>query len=451
MMTMTENILKQESCTIATFFFCYSIYFIGDKMLKEISDIIWVITTFFILYVGIYYTIYLKFPQFRLIKIIKSINDKKEKSNTFELLNLTLAGKIGVGSISGIALCIYMGGLGSIFWLWISVLLLASLSYVETKLGIKYRKKLKDEYIGGPSFYIEKGLGKKKLAKIYSILIIIAYIFAFISIQTNTIVISIEETFNLSKITIVILLVLITYLSVHKGINTISKLTSFLVPIMGGIYIIIGLLIILSNWNEVVAILFSIVKNAFDINGLKSSILVPIIIGIERGVFSNEAGIGTTAMASGLSNNENVEKQANVQILGTFFTSLIICTITALIILTSNYQTLNLNNINGIELVSYAFFEHFGYLGIIILTLIIFLFAFSTIVTSYYYGEINMKYLLNKNKFNTLLKIIVIIVIVYSSFTSPTILWNTVDILIAAIALINIYAMYKLRKNIKKE
>lgn len=420
-------------------------------MLKEISDIIWVITTFFILYVGIYYTIYLKFPQFRLIKIIKSINDKKEKSNTFELLNLTLAGKIGVGSISGIALCIYMGGLGSIFWLWISVLLLASLSYVETKLGIKYRKKLKDEYIGGPSFYIEKGLGKKKLAKIYSILIIIAYIFAFISIQTNTIVISIEETFNLSKITIVILLVLITYLSVHKGINTISKLTSFLVPIMGGIYIIIGLLIILSNWNEVVAIFFSIVKNAFDINGLKSSILVPIIIGIERGVFSNEAGIGTTAMASGLSNNENVEKQANVQILGTFFTSLIICTITALIILTSNYQTLNLNNINGIELVSYAFFEHFGYLGIIILTLIIFLFAFSTIVTSYYYGEINMKYLLNKNKFNTLLKIIVIIVIVYSSFTSPTILWNTVDILIAAIALINIYAMYKLRKNIKKE
>ena len=450
-MTMTENILKQESCTIATFFFCYSIYFIGDKMLKEISDIIWVITTFFILYVGIYYTIYLKFPQFRLIKIIKSINDKKKKSNTFKLLNLTLAGKIGVGSISGIALCIYMGGLGSIFWLWISVLLLASLSYVETKLGIKYRKKLKDEYIGGPSFYIEKGLGKKKLAKIYSILIIIAYIFAFISIQTNTIVISIEETFNLSKITIVILLVLITYLSVHKGINTISKLTSFLVPIMGGIYIIIGLLIILSNWNEVVAIFFSIVKNAFDINGLKSSILVPIIIGIERGVFSNEAGIGTTAMASGLSNNENVEKQANVQILGTFFTSLIICTITALIILTSNYQTLNLNNINGIELVSYAFFEHFGYLGIIILTLIIFLFAFSTIVTSYYYGEINMKYLLNKNKFNTLLKIIVIIVIVYSSFTSPTILWNTVDILIAAIALINIYAMYKLRKNIKKE
>ena len=420
-------------------------------MLKEISDIIWVITTFFILYLGIYYTIYLKFPQFRLIKIIKSINDKKKKSNTFKLLNLTLAGKIGVGSISGIALCIYMGGLGSIFWLWISVLLLASLSYVETKLGIKYRKKLKDEYIGGPSFYIEKGLGKKKLAKIYSILIIIAYIFAFISIQTNTIVISIEETFNLSKITIVILLVLITYLSVHKGINTISKLTSFLVPIMGGIYIIIGLLIILSNWNEVVAIFFSIVKNAFDINGLKSSILVPIIIGIERGVFSNEAGIGTTAMASGLSNNENVEKQANVQILGTFFTSLIICTITALIILTSNYQTLNLNNINGIELVSYAFFEHFGYLGIIILTLIIFLFAFSTIVTSYYYGEINMKYLLNKNKFNTLLKIIVIIVIVYSSFTSPTILWNTVDILIAAIALINIYAMYKLRKNIKKE
>lgn len=418
-------------------------------MLKTISDIIWVITTFFIVYVGFYYTFYLKFPQFRLKKIIKSLKSKNsEKTNTFELLNLTLAGKIGVGSISGIALCIYIGGIGAIFWLWISVLVLASLSYVETKLGIKYRTKFNDEFIGGPSFYIEKGLGNKTLARIYSILIIITYIFAFISIQSNTIIISLENTFSINKIIIVIFLVVLTYLSICKGIKTISRLTSFLVPIMGSIYILTGAIIIFNNWNEVIDIFKNIIISAFDINGLKSLFIVPIIIGIERGVFSNEAGIGTTAMIASLSNNNDIEKQANVQILGTFFTSLIICTITALIILTSNYETLNFTNINGIELVSHAFFEHFGYFGIVLLTTIIFLFAFSTIVTSYYYGDINIKYLFKNNKFNTILKIIVIIVIIYSSFTSPTILWNTTDIIVALITIINIYSMYKLKKKV---
>ena len=158
--------------------------------------------------------------------------------------------------------------------------------------------------------------------------------------------------------------------------------------------------------------------------------------------------MGTTAMIAGLSNDNDIEKQANVQIIGTFFTSLIICTITALIILTSNYQNLSVANINGIELVSYAFFEHFGYFGIIMLTIIIFLFAFSTIVTSYYYGEINIKYLTKSNKYINLLKIIVIIIIIYSAFTNPQKLWLIVDIIVALISLINVYAMYKLRKEL---
>lgn len=159
------------------------------------------------------------------------------------------------------------------------------------------------------------------------------------------------------------------------------------------------MIIILNNLSSVIEIFKQIFISAFNIKALKTSILIPIIVGIERGIFSNEAGMGTTAMYAGLSNDNDIEKQANVQIIGTFFTSLIICTITALIILTSNYQNLSVANINGIELVSYAFFEHFGYFGIIMLTIIIFLFAFSTIVTSYYYGEINIKYLTKSNKY----------------------------------------------------
>lgn len=412
------------------------------KLLKTISDIIWVITTFLILYVGVFYTIKLKLPQFKLTNVFKK-NEGNEKSNTLKLLSLTLAGKIGVGSIAGIALCIFQGGKATIFWLWISSIILASLTYVETKLSIKYRSKENNQYVGGPSFYIEKGLNKKRLAKIYAFLIILAYVLAFISVQTNTIVKQMEMTFNFSKLSIAIFLVVITYFSLKKGVDSISNLTAFLVPVMGGLYICIGIYVITNNFDQTLVVLKEIVTEAFDIEGLKGAILIPIIIGIERGVFSSESGIGTTAMITSLSNNNDVEKEARLQVLATFFTSLVICTITALIILTTNYQNINFTDINGIEVVTYAFYKHLGPIGIIILTIVIFLFAFSTIVTCFYYGEASLKYLTSKN--TNYLKWIIITIMIYSSFSSPVVIWNTTDIIIAMIAIINVYAMYKLK------
>lgn len=412
------------------------------KLLKTISDIIWVITTFLILYVGVFYTIKLKWPQFKFTNVFKK-NEGKEKSNTLKLLSLTLAGKMGVGSIAGIALCIFQGGKATIFWLWISSIILASLTYVETKLSIKYRSKENNQYVGGPSFYIEKGLNNKKLAKIYAFLIILAYVLAFISVQTNTIVKQMEMTFNFSKLSIAIFLVVITYFSLKKGVDSISNLTAFLVPIMGGLYICIGLYVITNNFDQTLVVLKEIVAEAFDIEGLKGAILIPIIIGIERGVFSSESGIGTTAMITALSNNNDVEKEARLQVLATFFTSLVICTITALIILTTSYQNINFTDINGIEVVTYAFYKHLGQIGIIILTIVIFLFAFSTIVTCFYYGEASLKYLTSKN--TNYLKWIIIAIMIYSSFSSPVVIWNTTDIIIAMIAIINVYAMYKLK------
>ena len=412
------------------------------KLLKTISDIIWIITTFLILYVGVFYTIKLKWPQFKFTNVFKK-NEGKEKSNTLKLLSLTLAGKIGVGSIAGIALCIFQGGKATIFWLWISSIILASLTYVETKLSIKYRSKENNQYVGGPSFYIEKGLNNKKLAKIYAFLIILAYVLAFISVQTNTIAKQMEMTFNFSKLSIAIFLVVITYFSLKKGVDSIPNLTAFLVPVMGGLYICIGIYVITNNFDQTLVVLKEIVTEAFDIEGLKGAILIPIIIGIERGVFSSESGIGTTAMITALSNNNDVEKEARLQVLATFFTSLVICTITALIILTTSYQNINFTDINGIEVVTYAFYKNLGPIGIIILTIVIFLFAFSTIVTCFYYGEASLKYLTSKN--TNYLKWIIIAIMIYSSFSSPVVIWNTTDIIIAMIAIINVYAMYKLK------
>lgn len=404
-----------------------------------ITNIIWFITTIFIMYAGFYFSIKLKFPQFRWIKILKSL--KGANKEIFKTLNLTLAGKIGVGSISGIALCMYVGGVGSIFWLWISTFILTSLTCIETKLGLKYRKKIKNEYIGGPSFYIEHGLKNKKLSQIYSVLIILAYIVAFISIQTNTIIIALENIVDIDKLLIVFFLIIIIMLSIRNGVSTISKITEILTPVMGTIYILTGILVISINYKRSIEAFQLIILNAFS---FKSIISIPVIVGIERGIFANEVGIGTTAMAVSASNDNDIERIQNIQIIGTFLTSLIICTITTFIILTSNGFQNNTLNINGIEIVNFAFLQHFGYYGTIILTIIIFLFAFSTIITSYYYGELNFKQLFNKN--TKILKIIVIIIIAYSSYAKPLVLWNVVDILVALIAIINSYAMIKLSK-----
>lgn len=414
-------------------------------MISVINDILWIATTFFVTYVAIFYTIRLIFPQFRCIKMLKIFTKKNKGDNTFKVLSITLGGKIGVGSISGIALCIYLGGKEALFWLWISALILAVLPYVETHLGTKYKDKRIN--LQGPSFYIEKGLKKQHLAKAYSILIIIAYIITFISIQANTVVISTSRTLNIDKKIIAVILCILTYISINKGIKKIAKISEVLVPIMSFIYIIIGTIVIITNLEEVFVIFKSIVTEALTFEKLDRSIIVPIIVGVERGIFATESGIGTTAMASNLSNNK--EKTAYVGMISSLFTSLIICTITALIILTSNYEPLLVNDINGIEIVSYAFFEHFGFLGEYFLLGIIILFAFSTIVTCYYYGEVNTKYLLYNHKVG-FLKYVIILVIIYSSFTNPTIIWRMADITVALLTLINIYGMYKLKNDIKR-
>lgn len=418
-------------------------------MLLKINSIIWIITTVLITYVGFYYTFTLGFPQLKIISMIKSLINKKSRKENRKILNLTLAGKIGVGSISGIALCILKGGVGSIFWLWVSSILLACLSYVETKLGIKYKIKKNNMTVGGPASYLEHGLNKKRLAKFYSILIILTYLIAFISIQTNTIIISLENTFSIKKIFIAIFLLVIILFAISKGINTISKVTDVLVPLMGVIYILLGFLIIVKDWNNTLNVFSLIIKSAFEKNTMKKSLLMSIVIGIERGIFSTEVGTGTTAMISSLSNDKN-DNLCKIQILGTYFTSLVICTITALIILSTDYTSAINNSMNGIEIVSYALNEHFGIIGIYLLTTIIFLFAFSTILTSYYYGELNLKYLLNSKNLNTYLKIAVIINIIYSSYIRPDIIWSIVDIFVAFITIINVYALIKLKKSIKQ-
>ncbi len=412
-----------------------------------LNKIVWSLATLMLLISGIYFTIQLKAVQFNFKKIIKSLKTKEKTTiSPIQSLMLSSAAKIGVGSIAGIALALYVGNEGALFWLWITSFITAPNAFVESLLGAKYKVKKKDIYTGGPSYYIKNGLKNKSLSLIYAILIIIVYIFCFSSIQTNTIATSIFHSYHINKLIIGILITIISGIVIFKNIKDLIKLISSFVPIMCLIYIIIGLFIIVKNIEQIPIILEHIIKEAFNFKSFITGFLSSFIIGIQRGIFSNEAGIGTGAIASATSDTKNYKNQGYIQILGIYFTSLIICTISAFMILLSPYKNLNIENINGIEISLFALKYHLGSLGELFLILSISLFAFSTIIAGYYYGESSLKFIY-KNISNhkiIVFKILTLIILFFGSITKPGPLWDISDFIIGILAIINIYSIVKL-------
>jgi len=420
-------------------------------MLKIITSILWSIAIVFLLGGGLYFSIQLKFPQLKFSSLFKGFKkDSKSSVSPFRSLTMSLAARIGVGSLAGVALAIYTGGPGTIFWIWVAGIITSINAFCESYMGAKYQEKDGDAYKGGPSYYIKHGLKNTKLASIYAVLIIISYIVGFMTIQANTITTSIHGIYGTSPILIGVILAFISGISIMKGLNEIANITSKLVPLMGIGYILLSAYIILMNLNKIPTVLMEIIMDAFSMKAIRGGILTTFIIGMQRGVFSTEAGLGTGSIASSCSHTDNKVNLGLIQVLGIYFTVFVVCTSTALLILTSDYTVLSFENMNGIELTQYALNYHLGKSGIIVLMLSVVSLAYSTIVAGYYYGESNLKYLaknVSKMQIN-ILKIVTIILLVVGSIMNATILWNIVDILVAILAIINMYALIRLRKEI---
>lgn len=416
--------------------------------MKLLDSILWASATILILYFGIFYTFKLKFVQFRFIDMFKNLFKKTDsKVSPFESLMIVLGGRIGVGSIAGIALSIYLGGVGSIFWMWIIGFISAPLSFSETILGIKYQKKVNDEYIGGPSNYLKYGLNKPNLSKLYSFIIVFSYIGGFLSIQANTITTSIVNYININPLIIGITLALISFIIILGGVNNISKVSKYLVPIMSLIYILASFFIIVLNYEKVPLVFMNILSDAFNFKSFGFGVISSMIVGIQRGIFSNEAGLGTGAIAASCVNS-NPASCGFVQMIGIYITTFLICTATALVILTTD--NIDVNVINGIELTQEAFIMNLGSLGNIVVILSIILFAFSTVLSGYYDGEASLKSIfpnISKNKL-LILKIVTFVVILFGSITKANLIWSFVNILTSLLAIINSYALIKLYKEV---
>lgn len=413
---------------------------------------IWIIAIFLLVYGGFYYSIILKFPQLRFKTIFSSLKSKTTDGiSTISALSMSLAARIGVGSLSGIALAIYYGGPGSIFWIWVIGIINSVNTFVECYLGLKYQHVEKNNIEGGPAFYILKGLKNKKLSKIYALVVIITYIVGFISIQSNTIVVSLSNYTNFSHVTIGLALVCVVGFSIEKGLKRISIITEKIVFFITIIYILVILFVVFKNLDIIFDILMLIIKNAFEVRSIGGGFLSTMLIGIQRGVFSTESGLGTSSIAASSTKTKNIFSICFSQVLGIYFTIFVISTSTAIMILTSDYTSQTFNKINGIELTQYSFLYHMGSFGIIILIISVILFAYSTIIAGYYYGESNMNFLLKRKKYSFLLKVFTLIVVFLGSVVSPKILWDIVDYFVAILAIINMYSILRLSKEVKHD
>ena len=410
------------------------------NLFLSLLSIIWYIVSVLVIYSGIKYSFKYKFIQLRFSKFIDAIKSKSNNDiSPLSSLSMSLAAKIGVGSLSGVALALYFGGVGSIFWMCIISMIVSINTYVECKLGIKYRDKIDNNFVGGPSFYIKKCLNNKYLSLLYGILVIATYSGLFLSIQSNTIV-SVLSFFDISITFIVIILSIVTFIIIRKGVNNIFLVDSILVPIMLIFYVSLGIYVVV-NSNNIIEIFKLMIKEALNIK----SIIPVFLIGMQRAIFISESGIGTSAISASSCDNDP-SKQGMLEILGIHITTFLVCFVTFLIIVTSSYNMIDFGDINGIEIVMYAFNYHFGKFGRVILSIITILFAFSTIISGYFFGENNVRIFTNNRMIINIFKIMVILVIIVSGYISPQILWNLTDYFIAILAIINISSILRINK-----
>lgn len=417
---------------------------------------------------GLWFTFKTKFVQFRMIghmfKLLletgtdkikgnkKLNNEKKErKISSFEAFAVSIAGRVGTGNLAGVATAIVIGGPGAVFWMWLIALIGSASAFIESTLAQMYKLKGKDSFIGGPAYYIEIGLKMKWLSVAFAIFTILTFGFAFNSVQSNTLSAALGQAFGLSPVLIGTVITILTIIVIFGGIQSIAKVSSVIVPIMAIGYVLIALIIIAMNITQLPDVIKIIVSNAFGIEqAVGGGIGAALMQGIRRGLFSNEAGMGSAPHAAATANVSHPVKQGFIQALSVFTDTLLICSCTAFIILFSG-SPLD-GSINGVQLTQFALNNEIGSFGTYYIGFILIFFVFSSILGNYYYGEANVEYLVKERGAETRKKIIFLYRVLVSAnvmagaIMSLDLAWNIADITMGMMALCNMTGIVLLGK-----
>ena len=425
-----------------------------NSWINGINEILWsYILIILLLGCAVWFSFKTHFVQFRMIReMIRVLGDSTNKAHkgekqisSFQAFAVSLASRVGTGNLAGVATAIAVGGAGAVFWMWIIALLGSSSAFIESTLAQLYKQKGKDSFIGGPAYYMRHGLSLNWMGILFAVLISVTFGFAFNSVQSNTICAALQGSFNFNPTIVGIVLTILTLAIIFGGIQRIAKVSSIIVPIMALGYVLLALFIVLFNITELPAVIKLIINSAFGWEqALGGSVGAALMMGIKRGLFSNEAGMGSAPNVAATASVSHPVKQGLIQTLGVFTDTLLICTCTAFIILFSGVPLDG--SINGVQLTQQALTIEVGKAGGVFVAIAIFLFAFSSIIGNYYYGEANIRFITSKKSVLHLYRILVGGMVMFGALASLNLAWSLADVTMGLMTICNLIAITLLSK-----
>ena len=423
-------------------------------IINETNHILWTyILIAMLLGCAIWFSIKTKFVQFRMLgEMIRLLGDSTAKINghekhisSFQAFTISLASRVGTGNLAGVATAVTVGGPGAIFWMWIIALLGSSSAFVESSLAQLFKIKGKHSYIGGPAYYMEKGLKKRWMGVLFAVLITITFGFAFNSVQSNTMSAALESAFAVKPWMSGTVISVLTLFIIFGGVHRIATISSIIVPVMAVGYILLALFIVLSNIDRIPTVIGQIIGNAFGWHqAIGGGIGAALMQGIKRGLFSNEAGMGSAPNAAATAHVTHPAKQGFIQALGVFTDTLLICSCTAFIILFSGGASTK--EVNGIKLTQMALNNEIGNIGTIYVAVAILFFAYSSILGNYYYGEANIRFFTSRRWPIQLYRLLVGGMVMFGSLASLNLVWSLADVAMALMSICNLIAIFLLGK-----
>ncbi|QFU09128.1 Amino-acid carrier protein AlsT [Rhodobacteraceae bacterium THAF1] len=429
-----------------------------------LNTVLWgYVLVYGLLAVGIFFTWRTGFVQFRhfgeFFRVIASSRSTSSSGiSPFQALTISLASRVGTGNLAGVAVAIYLGGPGAIFWMWMVALVGMATAYAESSLAQLYKtRNAEEQYRGGPAFYMHKGVGSKAMGYAFSVALILSFGLIFSAVQANSISVALETAFEVPRIVTGLIVAGLAGVVIFGGIKSIARVAEKVVPAMAGLYILVALYVVVVNITEVPGVLGMIVANAFGFEeaagGFAGGIMVALLNGVKRGLFSNEAGMGSAPNIAAVAVPEphHPSSQGLVQGLGVFIDTLVICTATALMILLSGVVDYSEGAPTGMALTQIALDSHIGAFGPWFVGLAIFFFAFTSILGNYSYAENAMEFLgLGNRTALLILKAIVIAMVLWGSLQAVTTVFNFADASMAVMATINLVAILILSKTVFK-
>ena len=422
-----------------------------NNILTRVNDFMYTYPLLILLVgAGVYFTVRTRFVQgrllgeaFRVLLEKAEVKDGKKQVSSFQALMISTASRVGTGNIAGIATAIAAGGPGAVFWMWVMAVIGSASAFIESTLAQVYKVKDGKDFRGGPSYYMEKALGKRYLGIIFSVLLIICFAYGFNGLQSFNMSSSLEYYIpgyadSVYPAVIGAVLAAATAFVIFGGVHRIGFITSVIVPVMAGGYLLMGLATMVMNAGRIPEVFALIFREAFDgraiFGGFARS---AVVIGIKRGLFSNEAGMGSAPNASASAAVSHPAKQGLVQVLSVFIDTLLICSATAMMLLLSGVEGKS-GVLDGIPYVQQAISANVGTWGIHFITFSIFTFAFSSLVGNYYYAESNIKFIKDDKRLLFVFRVSCLLAVFLGAQADFSVIWNVADITMGGMAVLNI-------------